>query len=184
MAEPSRELMLTLLVLRHGKSNWGASFESDHERSLTTRGRRDAALVGEFLKAMELTPDSVITSSAVRARTSVEIAVEAGSWDCAIRASNRFYQATPGQVLEEVQAETTSTKALLIAGHEPTWSSLVGILIGGGAVSFPTAALACIEFAVENWRAVEPSRGQLAWLVTPKQLRSGLGGRGKLPPVR
>ena len=176
--------MLTLLVLRHGKSNWGASFESDHERSLTTRGRRDAALVGEFLKAMGLTPDAVITSSAVRARTSVEIAVEAGSWDCAIRASNRLYQATPGQVLEEVQAETASTKALLIAGHEPTWSSLVGILIGGGAVSFPTAALACIEFAVQNWCEVEPSRGLLAWLVTPKQLRSGLGGRGKLPPVR
>ena len=173
--------MLTLLVLRHGKADWGAS--SDHERSLATRGRRDAAVVGEFLSAMGLTPDSVITSSAVRARTSVEVAAEAGSWGCAIRGTDRFYDSTPGQVLEVVQGEAESTKTLLIAGHEPTWSTLVSLLIGGGAVSFPTAALACIEFAVENWSEVEPSRGRLAWLVTPQQLRPGSGGR-KLPPMR
>ncbi len=132
--------MLTLLVLRHGKADWDASFESDHDRPLAKRGRRAASLVGEFLHAMELIPDSVITSSAVRVRTTVEIAAEAGSWDCGIRVTDSFYDATPGQILEEVQAEAESTKTLLIAGHEPTWSTLVRLLIGGGAVSFPTAA--------------------------------------------
>ena len=163
--------MLTLLVLRHGKADWDASFESDHDRPLAKPGRRAASLVGEFLHAMELIPDSVITSSALRAKTTVEIAAEAGSWDCGIRVTDSFYDATPGQILEEVRAETASTKTLLIAGHEPTWSTLVRLLIGGGALRFPSAALACVEFPIENWRQVEPSRGQLAWLVTPKQLR-------------
>ena len=169
--------MLTLLVLRHGKSDWDASFDSDHERPLAKRGRRAAKLVGEFVSAIDLIPDSVITSSAVRARTTVEIAAEAGSWDCGIRVTDRFYDATPGQVLGEVQAETGSTKTLLIAGHQPTWSAFVTLVIGGGTLRFPTAALACVEFPIENWRQVEPSRGQLAWLVTPKQLK--LPGLGK-----
>ena len=168
--------MLALLVLRHGKADWDASFESDHDRPLAKRGRRAASLVGEFLHAIELIPDSVITSSAVRARTTVEIAAEAGSWDCRIRVTDSFYGATPGQVLEEVKSETDSTKTLLIAGHEPTWSALVALLIGGGGLRFPSAALACVEFPVERWRQVEPSRGRLVWLVTPKQLELlGLG---------
>ena len=168
--------MLTLLVLRHGKADGGASFGSDHERALIERGRRAASLVGEFLNAIGLTPDSVITSSAARARTTVEIAAEAGSWGCGIRTTDGFYGATPGQVMEKVKSETDSTKTLLIAGHEPTWSALITLLIGGGTLRFPSAALACVEFPVEHWRDVEPSRGQLAWLVTPQQLeRPGLG---------
>ena len=169
--------MVTLLVLRHGKADGDASFESDHERPLAERGRKAASLVGAFLNAIGLTPDSVITSSAVRARTTVEIAAEAGSWGCGIRTADGFYGATPGQVMEEVKSETDSTKTLLIAGHEPTWSALITLLIGGGTLRFPSAALACVEFPVEHWRDVEPSRGQLAWLVTPKQLK--LRGLGK-----
>ena len=163
--------MLTLLLLRHGKSDWDASFASDHERPLARRGRRAASLVGQFLSALELTPDSVITSSAVRAKTTVKIAVDAGEWDCGVRVTDSFYRAAPRQALQEVQAETDSTKTLLIAGHEPTWSALVTLLIGGGSLRFPTAALACIEFPVEHWKMVEPARGHLAWLVTPRQLR-------------
>ena len=162
--------MLTLLVLRHGKADGGASFGSDHERALAERGRRTASLVGNFLNAIGLTPDSVITSSAVRARTTVEIAAEAGSWGCGIRTTDAFYGATPGQVMEEVKSETASTRTLLIAGHEPTWSALVTLLIGGGALRFPAGALACVEFPIDNWKDVEPSRGQLVWLVTPQQL--------------
>ena len=162
--------MLTLLVLRHGKSDWGADFEADHERPLNQHGVKAAKLIGRFLSAIDLTPDSIVTSSAVRARTTVEIAAQAGGWSCPIRVSGQLYDTSPGPVIEEIQQQPPGAKTLLIAGHEPTWSTLTALLVGGGSMRFPAAALACIEFPSGRWADVAPSRGQLAWLINPKLL--------------
>ena len=120
-----------------------------------------------ILSSIDRTPDSVVASSAVRARTTVELAAEAGGWACPIRVTDRLYDTVPGRVLEEIQTEPSATKTLLIAGHEPTWSTLTSLLVGGGAARFPSAGLACIEFPLDAWTAAAPARGQLAWLVNP-----------------
>ena len=163
--------MLTLLVLRHTKPESTAASGRDHDRPLSDRGKQDAAFIGRHLSAADSRPDSVITSSALRARSTVDIAAESGGWQCPIQATDTFYDTVPGVALEKVQAEPDTTKLLLISGHEPTWSALVSFLIGGGSMHFPAGGLACIEFHVQHWRDVQPSGGQLAWLMTPNVLR-------------
>ena len=59
---------------------------------------------------------------------------------------------------------------LLLAGHEPTWSSLAGLLLGEASLRFPTAAVARIDFEVDSWRDVRAGGGTLRWLLTPKAL--------------
>ena len=162
--------MLTLLILRHGKSNWGADFRQDHERPLAKRGHKAVKLVGDFLSRIGLIPDSVVSSSAVRAKTTVELALDSGGWTCPIRVTDKLYDAVPGLMIEEIRAEPSETKTLLIAGHEPTCSTLTSLLVGGGSARFPTAALACIEFPFDAWAGVAPSSGRLAWLVNPRLL--------------
>ena len=159
--------MLTLLVFRHAKPESTAASGRDHDRPLSDRGKQDAALIGRYLSAVDLRPDSVTTSSALRARSTVDIAAESGAWQCPIRATDTLYDTVPGAALEEIQAEPGTTKVLLISGHEPAWSALVSFLIGGGSLHFPAGGLACVEFHVQHWRDVQPSRGQLAWLITP-----------------
>jgi phosphohistidine phosphatase len=159
--------MLTLLVLRHAKPENTSVSGRDHDRPLSEQGKKDAALIGRHLAAIDLQPDSVLTSSALRARSTVTAASEAGAWSCPIRATDALYDTVPGLALEQVQAEPDATKVLLISGHEPTWSALVSLLIGGGIVRFSAGTLACIEFHVERWSDVQPGRGQLAWLLPP-----------------
>ena len=163
--------MLTLLVLRHAKPENTAASGRDHDRPLSDRGKQDAALIGRYLSAIDSRPDSVITSSALRARSTVDIAAESGAWRCPIQATDTFYDTAAGVALEKVQAQPADTKILLISGHEPAWSALVSFLIGGGSMHFPAGGLACVEFHAQHWRDVQPSRGQLAWLITPRVLR-------------
>jgi phosphohistidine phosphatase len=40
------------------------------------------------------------------------------------------------------------------------------------ADKFPTAAVAVIDFAIEDWRAVAPGSGRLERFVTPRALES------------
>ena len=129
--------------------------------------------MGQFLRIASQTPDSVISSSAVRARTTVEIAAKAGRWDCPVRVTRALYEAAPFTVLEEVSAEPDTTQTLLLAGHQPTWSELASMLVGGGVIGFPTATMARIDFDVDAWRHVSAGAGVLTWVIPPKTFTKG-----------
>ena len=162
--------MLQLLIMRHAKSDWGSESAADHERSLAPRGKKAAKMIGQFLAASGHRPDMVISSTAVRARDTADRVLEAGGMSCPVATTDVLYGSNPTTVLEVV-AENADLPRLLIVGHEPTWSGLVSFLTGGGRVRMPTAAVACIEFAVDDWRDVTMGSGQLRWLVTPRLLK-------------
>lgn len=162
--------MLELLVMRHAKSDWDAGAD-DHERPLAERGVRSARKVGRFLARVEMVPELVISSTAVRARTSAELAAEAGGWSCPIERTSAFYDTDPAAVLAEIVTRDAPPR-LMVVGHDPTWSELVSLLAGGGAVRLPTAAVACLELPMNSWQAVAPGKGRLVWLVTPKLLQA------------
>ncbi len=69
-----------------------------------------------------------------------------------------------------MNAEGDAAEVLLLVGHQPGWGETVSRLIGGGAVQFPTAALARVDVDVQQWRDVAFGRGELIWLVSPKAL--------------
>jgi phosphohistidine phosphatase len=163
--------MKTLLVMRHAKSDWGAASGHDHDRALAPRGIKAARRMGRALRDSDMVPDLVISSTAVRARTTAELAAEAGGWKCAIETSSDLYASEPLTVLEVVSATDESLDRLLIAGHEPTSSSLIGWLIGGGSVHMPTAAIACLEFENGGWSDLSAGSCDLRWLITPKMLK-------------
>jgi phosphohistidine phosphatase len=159
----------TIILLRHAKSDWNASFERDHERPINERGRQAADRVGRFLVEADQVPDAVVTSSAVRARTTVERAMAAGGWSCPVEVTDRLYEASPGEVLSVIQGLSPQVDRVLLAGHEPTWSTLVEEFTGARA-KVVTAALVCIELAVPDWRRVTFGGGQLLWFLPPRLL--------------
>ena len=75
--------MKTLIFFRHGKSDWNAGVGEDYLRPVNKRGKKDARRMGRFLAEIGGVPDRIISSTAIRARTTMEIAREAGEqpWD-------------------------------------------------------------------------------------------------------
>lgn len=164
-----------LLLLRHGKSDWAASYGADRDRPLAPRGVEAAERMGRFLSAIELVPDVVLSSPAVRARTTAALAAEAGGWDVSIVIQEALYSGGGQAVVDAVRSQASSAGIVLIAGHEPTWSGLVGGLTGGSHFRFPTAALACVAFEAVSWAGLDWGVAELEWMVTPKLLgRAGL----------
>lgn len=163
--------MRTLLVMRHAKSDWGAPFDGDHDRPLASRGIKAARRMGRFLTDAVMVPDLILSSTAVRALTTAQLAKEAGAWDCEIVASRDLYGSGPERVLGVIGGVDHGIERLLIAGHEPTWSTLVNWLIGGGGVRMPTAAVACLDLPHGHWTDLAPATCELRWLMTPKLLK-------------
>ncbi len=163
--------MKTLLVMRHAKSDWGAASGGDHERVLARRGIKAARRVGRFLTESGTIPDLVISSTAVRAVTTAKLAAEAGGWGCEIVTRRDLYASDPARVVDVIHEFNNGVDRLLIAGHEPTWSTLVTWLTGGGTVRMPTAAVACLDLPSGNWIDLAPGTCELRWLITPKTLK-------------
>lgn len=159
--------MPVLLIMRHAKSDWSVHGTSDHERPLAPRGVTAAGVMGQFLARCGKTPQLVLSSTAVRARTTVELAAKAGVWDCPMELVEAFYGCGPDTVIGHLAAAAGLPDRVLIAGHEPAWSGLVTEL-GGGRVRMPTAAVALLDIGGRSWREIAPGRGVLRWLVTPK----------------
>ncbi len=161
----------TVFIFRHGKSDWNAAYSTDHERPVAPRGRNAARLMGCFVRDSDQIPDLIITSSALRARSTSELAVETGGWQCPLEVEPRLYGAHASTVLELVQALSDSLASVMLVGHEPTCSASVGLLSGLGNIRFPTAAMARIDFDVDSWERIRAESGQLIWLLPPKILK-------------
>lgn len=158
--------MKSLSLFRHAKSDWDAVYETDYDRPLNERGVRSARLMGRLLADRRLVPDFVITSSAVRARDTVQLAIDAGGWECELRLEPELYGTGPAEVLE-VAAEAPPVPALMLVGHQPTWSAVAERLVGE-FVPMKTATVAVISLPIEDWVDLPDASGDLVEVIYPR----------------
>ena len=119
-----------LLVLRHAKSDWADSSLDDWQRPLSCRGINDAPRVGEILRERASIPDLIITSDAIRARSTAEAVAEAAATP-AHSARAVPLHATPDAIVEVLNSwEDDSAGAVMIVGHNPGLEGLIAQLSG------------------------------------------------------
>lgn len=168
--------MKRIYLLRHAKSDWNTQEEGDMERPLAPRGIQAARLIGEYLTRIRQVPDRVLTSPAVRARRTAELAAEGGSWSTSVEIADALYEHSLPRLLALLQEQADDLESVLLVSHEPTCSELAAALITDGAVGegaeirFVTASLARFEAPIQEWRELQFGRAALSWLVTPKIL--------------
>ena len=176
--------MKRLILFRHGKSDWHAPYGSDPERPLNQRGVRAAETMGRLLARTGLAPDHAIASSAVRARTTLELAHSAGDWECSTEWSDALYGTTAGGALAVAAVAPAGCVSLMLVGHEPTWSQLARHLTGGH-VTVKTATVIGIDLPIDlpsmalqtMVRAVTiaiHTRGSLAVVLQPRNFTDWL----------
>jgi phosphohistidine phosphatase len=170
--------MRRLLLLRHAKAERSAPGGRDHDRVLNERGRADARKLGAFLARHAFVPDRALVSTATRTRQTWELLATAFAKAPPVSFDERIYDASPQTILEAVNDTAPETGTLLVIGHNPTLQELAAMLTASGDIDarerlgeeFPTAALAAISFAAEDWSGVHPHGGRLEHFVTPKWL--------------
>jgi phosphohistidine phosphatase len=161
----------TLLVLRHAKSDWADSSLDDRERPLNARGRRDAPRMGDLLRDVQLVPDLIITSDAVRAHSTALAVAEAAGYARDIAVDPRLYLASPEDIAAVLNTLPNANAAtVMIVGHNPGVTDLL-YLLTGEQHDMPTAALAQLTLPIEEWGELDAStRATLVDLWAPKEL--------------
>jgi phosphohistidine phosphatase len=169
--------MKTLILLRHGKSNWDEPLP-DHDRPLTKRGKRDAATVGRLLTQEGLAPEWVWSSTAARARDTADRAARAGEWDVDVAVTEALYGADATEILAVLSGTPDWADSVLAVGHNPGMEDAASEL-ARDLVSLRTCELAVIRLPVESWVELRGNpRGRLEALMRGADGAAGAGDGG------
>jgi phosphohistidine phosphatase len=140
----------TLILLRHGKSDWSGG-EPDHLRPLASRGRRQAPEAGRWLAEHVGPVELALVSPAERTRETWRLAAAELAVPPPVREDDRLYAAPAESLLAVVRELADRVSTVVLVGHNPGLEELVASLTGRW-VPMPTSALAVIDLA-SPWSA-------------------------------
>ena len=152
---------MQLYFLRHGEADWPGWTKPDDERPLTDFGKKEVRQLGKFLNRLKVKPDLIVSSPLPRALQTAEVAAEE------LKTKLRQDEALePGFGISELGnvLKRHRSKALMLVGHEPDFSSVISALTGG-FVKMSKAGVALIDIDPET------EKGRLLWLFPPKFAR-------------
>lgn len=172
--------MRRLMLLRHAKSDWTAPGARDHDRPLNPRGRESAPRMGAYMARHALVPDLILASTAQRVGETLDLLLTAFAEAPRIVRDARLYEAEAEALLAIIKETSRAVHNLLLVGHNPGLAELASLLMASGDVEkrqqliekFPTAGLAVIDFALDDWGKLHPKAGRLDRFVVPRTLEA------------
>jgi phosphohistidine phosphatase len=166
----------TLLLLRHGKSDWGVGAVNDYARPLKQRGRKAARRIGIWLRSHDFLSPLIVSSGAARARATAELVAEQlGLAPTLVQFDDRVYEAAPDTLLEICRQSQSRTRTLMLVGHNPGLEMLCERLSAQPLASasngklLPTAALAVLPLR-HDWADLDTGVSEGAYVVRPREL--------------
>jgi phosphohistidine phosphatase len=123
--------MTELYVVRHGIAvDRGTAGVPDDERPLTPEGRKRMREISRGLRRLEVEPDRIVTSPLPRARETAEILADALKRSDRLEVSDALKDDRDAPTVREWLG-TRHEGRLMIVGHNPALSELVGLLAVG-----------------------------------------------------
>ena len=166
--------MNTLYVIRHAKSSWDESDQSDFERSLNDRGKRDAPRMGKRLKERGIHADLMLSSPAQRAySTAKRIADVMGYSKKNITTDKQIYHASEDGLLDAVQSINDNHTCVFLFGHNPGLTDFVNSLADENPHidNVPTCGIVGFKLNVSSWKDVQWRSAKMLFFDYPKALK-------------
>ncbi len=156
--------MKKLLLIRHAKAEKDTSVK-DADRPLKYIGIQDATFMAERLKDSGNIPQLIVTSPALRTKTTAEIFADHLSLP-EPEIKKNIYAATQVMLLKVISQLPNEYDFIAIVAHNPGIEQILDYLTGESR-EVHTSTLALIEFDTNNWAEISGDTGKLTYFVGP-----------------
>jgi phosphohistidine phosphatase len=166
-----RKYALQVFVLRHGEAGVGVDEpEKDDSRPLTRDGRREVELVAGSLPGVGVEVDLIASSPLPRALQTAEIVARRFKMLNKLEQWDELKPSGEAQNLYRRLSRQKQGSRLLMVGHEPQLSGMIGQIIAGSSgvnLVLKKSGLAKVEILGFKPRIT----GELRWLLTPRIMK-------------
>ncbi len=155
---------MRLYFLRHGiAADVGPTGTGDAGRPLTKEGIEKMQAEARGLARLGVRSEVLLSSPLVRARETAEIV--ARELGLEVQLVNALAAGTDTGRLLDLLGQHRWAESVMVVGHEPDFSRMIGDLTGGSQVVLKKGGLGRVDLDV-----LEQGGGALAWLLPPKVL--------------
>ena len=160
-----------LILVRHAEAAAAVPGQKDHDRPLTAQGYQDAARVGRYGYEQYWNLDIILSSDALRTRTTAELIAEQLRFDLSnIVFREELYQASVRSMLQEINQQPDYCQQLMLVGHNPIISYLVEYLTGQETLNMVPAGIVGLTFNLRQWTMVSKQTATLAYALHPADI--------------
>jgi phosphohistidine phosphatase len=156
--------MKKLMLIRHAKAEKDNAAK-DADRSLKYIGIQDARFMADRLKENSIIPQHIVTSPALRAKTTAEIFAEELSLPDPV-IDRSIYEASQQMLLDVINKLPNNYDFVAIVGHNPGIAYILYHLTGQ-IKDVHTCTVAVIDFETDDWAAVSGEAGKLSYFSAP-----------------
>ena len=144
--------MKNLYIIRHAKSSWTEAGLTDFERSLDTRGHKDAAKMSMSLKNLGIQPDLIVSSPAMRAATTAQYFAKTFNINAqTIDYQRDIYEASEEDVFNVIHHLPDTAQTVFLFGHNPTLTYFVNRFMKNDYIdNIPTCGIVKIAAFTEG----------------------------------
>ncbi len=155
--------------MRHGKAVKEAASGHDFDRGLEERGKSDVQEVIQQLVKSKHIPELIVASPAKRTLKTAEIALsELKLKREQLLLESSIYEAHISDLMHVIRELDDTCKTVLLVGHNPSITSMVGSLTPSFIEHTPTSGLSVIKLNVPTWQLVQAKKGTLSLSIFPK----------------
>ena len=162
--------MKKIYIIRHAKSSWKDLNLDDFERPLNKRGQNDAPFMAKTLKKKGVKPDIIISSPALRAKTTAQIIAQEVGFKKSILYIEKIYEAEVEDLYDVVRNIDEKYKTVFIIGHNPGLNMFVESLIGFHE-NIPTCGILELEINCKNNKDISASCSEFISFDYPKRYK-------------
>jgi len=147
--------MKILILQRHAEAENDG--DDDLSRPLSPIGLSEAAVQGETFRQLELYPELILHSNAMRARQTAEImAVKLELSQGYTVEDQELYTFDASELISQIRNLPDDVDSILIVGHNPAIEEAADALGNSCFDHFMPSEAAVFNFDVEEWRGIAP----------------------------
>ncbi|MFT3890836.1 MAG: phosphohistidine phosphatase SixA [Anaerolineales bacterium] len=162
---------MKLYLIRHSNAidPGTPDYEDDSQRPLTEKGRDKMYKIASALKELGVKPDLIVSSPYIRARQTADILAKVLKYKPELTISETLIpMGNADDIVGEIN-EKYSVDELVLIGHEPSLSGLIGTLVAGNPeidVNLKNGGVCCLS--ADDLHT--DRKAVLEWLLPPKIL--------------
>jgi phosphohistidine phosphatase len=162
--------MKQIFLIRHAKSSWANSYESDFSRPLNERGKHDGEKMAELFSKRKIKVDLILCSAALRTRQTATYFSEAlGFPKKNISFLDELYHASSETIYATISKIKNEFVCVIVICHNPGITNFVNTLTDAVQIdNMPTCGIFGVESHNEDWNEFETSEKNFLVFDYPK----------------